>query len=248
MVKINSELLNCFYLLVIIGFASAVIPDYIHVCKRNDPQFEKCLAESIENLRPKLKDGIPELGVPSIEPLYIPEIVVIGRENFHAVGKDVYVHNVSTVQIRDIKVDLPNQIYNVKIYLPELNFDATYEVNGRILVIPLKGKGPLTAKATNINADAVLKGKLYEKDGKEYLDFETLNLKLKIGDYEVHLENLFGGDKRLGEVTDQALNENRREFIKALKPVVEDTTSDVLLKIAKEIVKNFSYDELFPTN
>jgi len=50
---------------------------YIKLCKRKDPEINKCVVNSIENLRNKLKTGIPELNVPPIEPLMLKHIQLL---------------------------------------------------------------------------------------------------------------------------------------------------------------------------
>lgn len=47
---------------------------YIKVCSRSDPEINKCVLNSIEQLRSKLKSGIPELEVPAIEPLTLKHV------------------------------------------------------------------------------------------------------------------------------------------------------------------------------
>lgn len=47
------------------------------MCKRKDPEINKCIINSIETLRDKLKHGIPELDVPAIEPLRLPNLQLL---------------------------------------------------------------------------------------------------------------------------------------------------------------------------
>lgn len=47
---------------------------YIKICKRNDPKLKECIADSVQQLRPKLKEGIPDLKVPPLEPLPLDEV------------------------------------------------------------------------------------------------------------------------------------------------------------------------------
>lgn len=47
---------------------------YIHVCKANDPDIANCIIQSVDGIREHLKDGIPELDVPPLEPLLLDEI------------------------------------------------------------------------------------------------------------------------------------------------------------------------------
>jgi len=50
------------------------IASYIKVCSRKDPEINKCVFNSMEQLRDKLITGIPELNVPPVEPLILKHI------------------------------------------------------------------------------------------------------------------------------------------------------------------------------
>ena len=49
-----------------------------------------------------------------------------------------------------------------------------------------------------------------------------------------------------GEATNAALNENPRELIAYLKPVVEKTVRNIIQEIANKITQHFSVQELLP--
>ncbi|XP_025834590.1 uncharacterized protein LOC112905760 [Agrilus planipennis] len=94
----------CVYLNVIVN--AGPIPKYIHLCKRNDPEVGKCVRASIEVLRPHLKSGIPELGVPTLEPFHIPKIDIIrgqNSNNFRAGLSNIDVFGASDFQIKKLK-------------------------------------------------------------------------------------------------------------------------------------------------
>lgn len=57
------------------------IASYIKVCSRKDPEINKCVFNSIEQLRDKLTTGIPELSVPSIEPLTLKHVHLLRGPN-----------------------------------------------------------------------------------------------------------------------------------------------------------------------
>lgn len=50
--------------------------EYIKVCSQNDPHIAVCINNSIEEIRPRLLKGIPELDVPPLEPLSLQEITL----------------------------------------------------------------------------------------------------------------------------------------------------------------------------
>lgn len=54
--------------------------------------------------------------------------------------------------------------------------------------------------AADIDGKAIIMGhKETREDGRTIVVFDELQLKLKMKNYQIHLENLFNGDKRLGK-------------------------------------------------
>lgn len=49
---------------------------YFPKCHVDDPELGKCLIKATEAVRPYIKKGVPELDIPRIEPLVVPEITL----------------------------------------------------------------------------------------------------------------------------------------------------------------------------
>uniref|UniRef100_A0A0K8TGY5 Protein takeout n=2 Tax=Lygus hesperus TaxID=30085 RepID=A0A0K8TGY5_LYGHE len=127
-----------------------------------------------------------------------------------------------------------------------ISFDAMYEVDAKILAMPLKGRGPVQANATDIDGKAVIRGHKETQNGRTFVMFDELTLKLKMQNYHIRLENLFNGDKSLGEAINLALNDNKKELMNLFRPHAEEMAASVLLERANQVTKHFDYDELFP--
>lgn len=95
------------YLRNIIVYSFFLVADYIHKCKRSDPEVAKCIQHSVEALKPRLKSGIPELDVPPIEPFIVPEVVISRGNNpqaaFRAILHNIAVSGASNFEITKIK-------------------------------------------------------------------------------------------------------------------------------------------------
>lgn len=50
--------------------------EYIIPCSRSDPDLDNCIKRSFNHLRPYLARGLPDLGIPPVEPLYIDRLVM----------------------------------------------------------------------------------------------------------------------------------------------------------------------------
>ncbi|CAK1600168.1 unnamed protein product [Parnassius mnemosyne] len=248
---ISSNRFNVFFLLFCVAYDQCYskIPDYIQVCKRDQETINECVRESIEQLRSKLLKGIPDLNVPSIDPFYISEISPPVGKNmraFQAVGKDIVVSGAGNFTIKSVFVDLDKMTVRARVRFPRLHFEGKYKVDIQFLLLPIRGEGTLVADAIKCNVDALLRIKTVEKEGVEYIEFTDIDTDITIKDYWINLQGLFNGEKTLEEVTNMALNENKAELMKAVKPFAEKGVSNIILDAANKITNMIPYDELFP--
>lgn len=61
----------------------------------------------------------------------------------------------------------------------------------------------------------------------------------------MHFENLFNGDKLLGDTSNQFFNENWTDILAELKPVLRDTIGGILQTIIGSVFAAFPYEDLF---
>ncbi|KAL4705667.1 hypothetical protein ACJJTC_011229 [Scirpophaga incertulas] len=236
-----------FVVVIICGVSTKTLPSYIQVCRRDPVTINECALRSIEELKSKLSSGLPELNVPGIEPFYIPEYLTSGSQiPLGAVGKDIKVTGASDFSIKNLMVDLDNLTIRARVRFPRLHLEGQYSVNMQVLVVPIKGKGTMKSDAVKCDAELVLKARLEEIDGVQYMKFTSLHTDISIKDYHIRLDGLFNGDKVLGDATNAAINQNRGEFLKAVKPYLENNVSKVFLEIANKVVDGIPYDVLLP--
>lgn len=50
--------------------------EYIIPCHKSDPQLDNCIKRSFNHLRGYLAQGLPDIGVPPVEPLLIDRLVM----------------------------------------------------------------------------------------------------------------------------------------------------------------------------
>lgn len=98
----------------------------------------------------------------------------------------------------------------------------------------------------NTRANVRLTGKKTLTNGKEYVKFDNLTLKVTVGGAKFRLENLFNGDRTLGEIGNTIINENAQLFLEELIPGFEKSLSKTFLEIANDVLDDVTYDEMFP--
>lgn len=89
-----------------------------------------------------MTEGIPELGVPSLEPLFIPEITIdkIEGVQLQAKFKNVTIEGPSKFRLRSVKSQIESDKLLMKLWFPELIIKGAYEIRGQILMMPINGK------------------------------------------------------------------------------------------------------------
>jgi hypothetical protein len=80
-----------------------VTANYLPICKRTAKDFDACVLRATETLRPRLARGIPELRVPALEPLVVPEVHLEQQGtravNFNCTLTNVYVRGLSEFEV-----------------------------------------------------------------------------------------------------------------------------------------------------
>ncbi|XP_066598655.1 protein takeout-like [Prorops nasuta] len=233
----------------IFGGVFGVLPPYIKPCRRNDPDLNRCITNSIEQLRGKLAEGIPELESPPIEPLHLKEVRLLrgpAGARLDVNLSDIVVTGPSNFKVRDLKADPENVVFTFKVSFTKLNFRAKYEMNTRVLLLQFIGAGDLTGEFLGYDSDVVMKAKKVFRNNDTYLSFDKMRIRIKIGKANIHLSNLFNGDPVLGAAGNEVLNSNSELFVDELRPVLEASLAELFTNVANKITKSFTYNELFP--
>lgn len=239
-------LFKSFFILAAIGFTAAKVPSYIHVCGRRNPKLGECVIESVKALNDHIRDGIPELDVPPIEPLYIPSVPLADMQDFKAIGRNITLSGLSYHILHSVEFKFTDDggMVHIECEFPNVKMHALYDVTARILV-PIKGNGPITITTKNVRANVKLTFKVVNRGGVPHVYFPAMTTQLTVTDFDVDFvaENF---DKVLQDAVSQALGSSHKEVLEFTKPNLEKAISERVLQISNQICKHFTYDELLP--
>lgn len=234
-------------LMVSMSMGAVELPEFIHVCKRNDPNVDNCIKESVESLKPYLTTGVPEYKIPSLEPLLLKELIATEGTGIRVTARDVFVYGASNFMVTKMQADLDELVFLVEISLPNIYVQGLYEVEGKVLLLPISGSGPMTGNFTSCTGDVRLKTEVKKgADGEDHIEIVDFTMKITVGHGTIQLDNLFGGEKVLGDVINSAINSNFNTFLEELEPIVAKALSDAFFDIGNSIVTQFTYQQLFP--
>ncbi|CAL1681948.1 unnamed protein product [Lasius platythorax] len=135
--------------------------------------------------------------------------------------------------------------FDVKISFGLLQLNSTYDFDVRI-VVPIAQKGLVYITTNNVEADVGIDMKVTTKGGKRYMYMSQIKINLDIKEYDAKYdlnEREFG---QLNQIINNFIGNNQDEIIKSIKPAIEEVVSKRILLVSNDIVKHFTYEELFP--
>ncbi|KAH8420923.1 hypothetical protein KR222_009836, partial [Zaprionus bogoriensis] len=223
--------------------------DFVKVCYRDSPDLNTCARESFNTLKPRLMEGMPELFIPPMEPLRVPEIKMdqdSGAIYLHSTYKNVKITGISKHKLNDLRID-PSQLKFVfSMTFPKLYLESEYSIKGKIMMMPLLGDGNCKLELMNISMQTELYGQEYSKNGASYLKIKDIKVKYDLSNVHIQLDNLFNGDKALGQRMNDFLNENWKSLADEVRPLMNKALVDILRASIDKLFDAFSYDELLP--
>ncbi|KAH8382984.1 hypothetical protein KR009_006157 [Drosophila setifemur] len=227
----------------------ARLPSFLKVCYRQSPDLNTCARESFEMIRPRLMEGIPELYIPPMEPLIVPEVKMdqdSGAIYLHSTYRNVKVTGISRHTVNELRLEPSKLKFIFSMTFPKLHMESDYSIKGKIMMMPLLGDGNCKVDLTNITMKTELIGQEYMKDGANFLKIKDVIVKYELSDVHIHLNNLFNGDKALGDRMNQFLNENWKALAEEVRPLMSKALVDILRASVDKLFAAFSYDDLLP--
>lgn len=83
------------------------------------------------------------------------------------------------------------------------------------------------------------------ENGNTFMDIKDFRIECKVKRMTMQLDNLFNGDKALGDNINSFLNENWQEIYAELKLPVYDGIAKAMKAAAKKVFNTIPYNEIF---
>ncbi|XP_068159071.1 circadian clock-controlled protein daywake [Drosophila tropicalis] len=222
-------------------------------CRMDD---EACLAQQGELFFKSFKHGIPELGVPSVDPLDLGTLTIESGEQsaslqFKLVLTNAKLYNLgSATSVKSLKGFTKDPKKNLKltlvIFAPELEVHAQYDVNGKVLILPIVSKGDVVIKLKKMTGKSRIIAEPQKRDdGKTYLniiDYKTVS-KMEGGHF--NMSNLFNDNVELRESTLKVLNDEWEALAADIQPRINEACDRVLKNALQRFWNDIPYDEFF---
>ncbi|XP_073814716.1 circadian clock-controlled protein daywake-like [Musca autumnalis] len=252
----DSRLIPSFCFLVIFGHGAVVNgasiltekPSFLKTCATTDPSFSSCLTNNFQGLFQQWKSGIPGLkSVGTLEPVHVKKIKFHHKQppvDLHILLQKVEINGLGDVKGKQTSFNPKTLTATVVLVVPKLKLHSDYAVKGNTRSFTLDGSGKLDLSADNLVIHLKLQLKLRQTDGYTFADIDKVNLDItEVGDFHIHLDNLFNGQKELEDTVNNFLNSNWRSFYEAVRPgisaAIEAVLKERLAKVFASIPANY---------
>lgn len=163
-----------------------------------DEKLSGFIREILENFRDQMAEGIPDVGIPAIDPLSIPNIdedIQNGALNVALRLRQLNITGISKFDLRELKADLERGFFNFSVDLPELMAEVYCYMNGTIIgIFPINSDGPFVVRVNSVSIDG--HGDLNVTTGGETrIHMNDLRLNLTFGELDVEFDSFLEGAK-----------------------------------------------------
>ncbi|KAJ3617220.1 hypothetical protein MTP99_007462 [Tenebrio molitor] len=226
----------------------AKLPTTFKKCDKKQSDFDQCLSTAVKDALSQLNVGKKEVGLPSFEPLEIPSLVIgagTGPVGFAQNYKNVKLSGFGKPDSLKAKMDFEKKTLELDVDYPEIIMNFEYQISGKILVLPIQGEGP--GRITLIKPRILLTLYLeeYEKKNKKYYKVVKNTLLIEPQGLHYKLDNLFNGDKALGDNINQVLNDNGKEVYADVKTSYEEAFGKIFATVSDNLLTRVPVAELF---
>lgn len=134
----------------------------LSVCKRKDPNLDKCIQDVVERIRPNVASGNYGSSnvLPKLEPVVIEKIRIERGNTFGANFSNLVIAGAGQFVIKKLKTNLDDRKINVSVILPSLDVKGKYSLNMNILVLRIAGKGDISATLSKLSCGLCWMGEI----------------------------------------------------------------------------------------
>ncbi|XP_017755831.1 PREDICTED: circadian clock-controlled protein-like [Eufriesea mexicana] len=231
--------------------AIAELPPGVEPCPRTNDlaQYDRCVVKQLNVITPYLAKGIPSLKLPALDPLFLPSLTVdrnLEALKIKANMSQIRVYGATNFLIDDLKANPNDLSVSIKVQLPHVHVNGDYDVQGRLLLLPLNGAGSFKGNFTNTEVQVNAQGKeATDKNGVQRIEVDKLVTKIRVGDGNIKLKAP-PTHTLAADAAATFFNSNPRLVLDIASPIIEDTAATVSRALAARALGALTKAELLP--
>ncbi|XP_066262373.1 uncharacterized protein [Euwallacea similis] len=234
--------------LVLVSYVNSapLLPPYIRPCSKSDPNLKDCYVSRGNEALPSLIKGDKQLRLSNLLPLKFPRVDTAAGSNLRLSFIDLSIYGFDTAKLIDMETDFRNQKIYIRVFMENSTLIGDYDIDGKIMVLPVKGSGPFEITIKNFDLKYHVSYNLEERDGVIYAKLRRDDtLEWKIEKAHFRFDNLFNGNKQMGDAVNNFINENDQDVLNELGSGITGLVKIIAYKVGESVFGNVPFDDLF---
>ncbi|CAF4852636.1 unnamed protein product [Pieris macdunnoughi] len=217
---------------------AGTLPSFLRACSASDPNLSQCVEKVIAVGGGKFAKGIPELGIASLDPVHLGRVVV-DNPALKLTFDDTVVTGLGGFVVNSYKIDTEKGKATLD-FTANVTLKAHYDMDGQVLILPIRGNGEAKIKITNLNI--VIKYDYKTVDG--YWTVTGYKDSYNMDRAQFKFTNLFNGNKELADTTVKFANQNWKLIMQDIAPPAIEHIIHKCVDEVKKLFKSVSATDL----
>ncbi|KAK9874610.1 hypothetical protein WA026_005441 [Henosepilachna vigintioctopunctata] len=214
------------------------LPNYLIPLKcPRDNNFQKCFIESANKGIPLVARGDPDFHIPKMSPMEIPFLQLISTPNLQLNFTNIKVHGLEHLRMVDLRIFWDKNMYTSIFTADNITIEGNYVARGQVMIMPIRGNGHFTMMMNDATFKTTVMSGQIERNGEKYYHLDDFRLDYNIKKLSFNFENLFEGNKELGDQLNKFLNDNWDLILTDFGPGIAKTVSDIIRNIYEQVGK-----------
>lgn len=199
----------------------------------------------LEMLRAKMPEGIPELGIPPLDPFAVPHFDIPHIDEpiaqVDVAIENLEIRNLSTFKTTQAHLDLITYSMQLGLAIDDLRGDANYVLDGTMFgIFPLFGNGPMWLEIYGLQLFAEAEVII---NAGGFLEVSEMNITAEFEDIKMHLDDLMGGGD-MEETINKILNTLGLTLWDQLKDAIFPLLDNLLIDVINDALSGCSITDL----
>lgn len=216
-------------------------------CAKDNKELGQCLIRGINSLKPILKNGVPDLSIPRLEPFTIKSLELnaegIGFITIKGEATNIVARGASDLQIQNMNVNLDNNYMKLKVMIPSLDITADYNLQGsRFTGLGIDDRGQFHGVINEITATVTAQGHRIERNGLPHLKLDDLSADINF------LKSVIKIQPKSTSLSAQTaaswINSHSDKFLRMLKTSIDNKAASLIHRYANKILKSVPLSDI----
>ncbi|XP_044742517.1 uncharacterized protein LOC123304999 [Chrysoperla carnea] len=226
--------------------------DYFRGCNKRQSNFDNCVKDALNAVRPFFKTGVPEYNIPPFDPFYADEVVQIrggNNLNYKLKLKNITESGWTLSQVTRFRSDFTKNLIQYTQSFPDKHLSGEYEFVGTMLGRKMYNKGHWNLSLYDlVQTTTITRKPVKMSSGK--INYNTplkVNVNVQtIKNLSLHISNLVRGINFVETILDRIINSTWEPGFVVTRPLINDLVSTAFTEIFNRSFKDFDFNILFP--